>query len=155
SNFGGTFTFGQDFERDSTGQIITGADGATIPISPIELYSRVVQNIPGYRPTQFSINHGDPFIGLNQWQYGWFAQDDWKVSPRLSLSFGVPHEFQTPLQDKLNFAPRFSVAWNPDKARKSTIRAGGGIFYTYVDSGITADTIRFDGVHQQQFVVQQ
>ena len=35
------------------------------------------------------------------------------------------------------------------------IRAGGGIFYTYLDSGITAETVRLDGGHQQQFVIQQ
>lgn len=155
SNFGGTFTFGQDFERTASGAIITGADGAPIPISSIELYSRVVRGVPGYHPSQFSINRGDPFIGFSQWQYGWFALDDWKVSPRLFLSYGVRQELQTHLQDKLNLAPRFSIAWNPDKARKSTIRAGGGIFYTYLDSGITAETIRLDGGHQQQFVIQQ
>ncbi|MEK6301765.1 MAG: carboxypeptidase regulatory-like domain-containing protein [Acidobacteriota bacterium] len=155
SNFGGTFTFGQDFERDAAGAILVGADGAPVPISSIELYSRVVRGVPGYRPSQFSINRGDPFVGFSQWQYGWFAQDDWKVSQRLFLSYGVRQELQTHLQDKWNLAPRFSVAWNPDKARKTTIRAGGGIFYTYLDSGITAETIRLDGGHQQQFVIQQ
>jgi hypothetical protein len=155
SNFGGTFTFGQDFERDAAGKVLFGADGAPIPISPIELYSRVVRGVPGYHPSQFSINRGDPFIGFSQWEYGWFAQDDWRVSQRLSLSYGVRHEFQTHLQDRLNFAPRFSIAWNPDKARKTTIRGGGGIFYTHLDSSITSETIRLDGGHQQQFVVPQ
>ena len=155
SNFGGAFTFGQDFVRDATGRILTGADGAPIPISSIELYSRVVLGVPGYRPSLFSINRGDPFIGFSQWQYGFFAQDDWKVSQRFFVSYGVRNEFQTHLQDKLNFAPRFSLAWNPDKARKTTIRAGGGIFYTYLDSGITSETIRLDGGHQEQFVIQQ
>lgn len=155
SNFGGSFTFGQDFERDASGNVLTGADGAPILISPIELYSRVVRGVPGYHPTQFSINTGDPFIGFSQWQYGWFAQDDWKISKRFFLSYGMRHEFQTHLQDRLNFAPRFSFAWNADKAGKSTIRGGGGIFYTYLDSGITAELIRLDGGHQQNFVVQQ
>lgn len=155
SNFGGTFTFGQDFERDAGGNVLTAPDGAPIPISPIELYSRVVRGVPGYHPSQFSINKGDPFIGFSQWQYGWFAQDDWKVSKRFFLSFGMRHEFQTHLQDRLNFAPRFSFAWNADKAGKSTIRGGGGVFYQYLDSGITAELIRLDGGHQQNFVVQQ
>lgn len=155
SNFGGTFTFGQDFERNAQGEILVGAGGAPVPISPIELYSRVVRQVPGYRPSQFSINRGDPFIGFSQWEYGWFAQDDWKVSKRFSLSIGMRHEFETHLQDRLNFAPRLSMAWSADKAGKSTIRAGGGIFYSYVDSGITSELIRLDGGHQEQFVVQQ
>ncbi|HVG19498.1 MAG TPA: TonB-dependent receptor [Blastocatellia bacterium] len=155
SNFGGTYTFSSDFERDSAGALLTGDAGALIPISPIELYSRVVRGVPGYRASQFSINRGDPFIGFSQWQYGLFAQDDWRVSPTLTLSYGVRHEFQTHLRDKLNFAPRFSVAWTPDKKRKSTIRGGGGIFYNYLDTGLTSDSIRLDGFHQQQFVIQQ
>jgi hypothetical protein len=155
SNFGGTFTFSSDFERDSAGSFLADDAGALIPISPIELYSRVQRGVPGYRASQFSINRGDPFIGFSQWQYGLFAQDDWRVSPTLTLSYGARHEFQTHLQDKLNFAPRFSVAWTPDKKRKSTIRGGGGIFYNYLDTGITSDVIRLDGFHQQQFVIQQ
>ncbi|PYT04131.1 MAG: hypothetical protein DMF60_16225 [Acidobacteria bacterium] len=153
SNFGGAFTFAQDFERDATGKVLLGSDAAPVPISPIELYSRVVRGIPGYHPSQFSINRGDPFIGFSQWEYGWFAQDDWKISPRFFLSYGFRHEFQTHLQDKLNFAPRFSAAWSLNK--KSTIRGGGGIFYNHLDSGITSETIRLDGGHQQQFVIQQ
>ncbi|HEX8091135.1 MAG TPA: TonB-dependent receptor, partial [Blastocatellia bacterium] len=155
SNFGGTYTFSSDFERDATGALLVDDAGALIPISPIELYSRVRRGVPGYRASQFSINRGDPFIGFSQWQYGLFAQDDWRVSPTLTLSFGARHEFQTHLQDKLNLAPRFSVAWTPDKKRKSTIRGGGGIFYNYLDTGITSDAIRLDGFHQQQFVIQQ
>jgi hypothetical protein len=130
SNFNGTFTF-----------------------SSLAQYSAVLQGIPGVHPSQFSTNRGDPFIGFTQWEYGWFVQDDWKVSPKLTLSAGLRHDFQTHLQDKFNFAPRFSVVWALDK--KTNIRGGGGVFYTRLDTGITSDVIRFDGEHQQQFVIQQ
>ena len=82
---------------------------------------------------------------------GWFAQDDWRVSDQLTLSYGLRHEFQTNLQDKLNFAPRVGLAWS-DKKRTSTLRFGGGVFYNRLDSGITFDTLRLDGEHQQQFI---
>lgn len=159
-NFGGTFTFGSDFERDAQGRPID-EDGnpsalsgkAPVPIRPIELYRRVLAARPGYNPTQFSINRGDPFVGLSQWEMGWFVQDDWRISPRLTLSYGVRHEFQTHLQDKLNFAPRFGLAWVPDKKAKSTIRLGAGIFYSQIDSGITFSVLRSDPARQQQFVI--
>jgi carboxypeptidase family protein/TonB-dependent receptor-like protein len=135
SNFGGTFTFGSE-------------EG-----SPLDLYRRVIAGDPTARPSQFSINRGDPFVGFSQWQMGIFAQDDWKVSGRVTLSLGLRNEFQTHLQDKNNFAPRFGLAWNPDKAKKTTIRIGSGVFYNGLDNGITSDTIRLDGIHQQQFII--
>ena len=153
SNFLGTFTFGSDVVRDAFGLPVLGSDGQPTPISALTLFGNVIQGVPGYRPSQFSINKGDPFVGFNQWQMGAFALDDWRVSPRLTLSYGLRYEFQTHLQDKLNFAPRFSLAWVPDKNKKSTIRAGGGVFFTGLDSGITSDTIRSDPARQQQFVI--
>ncbi len=152
ANFGGTFTFGTDLERDAVGIPVVDADGNTIPISSLELYRRVLAGESGYRPSQFSIVKGDPAVSISQWEMGWFAQDDWRLSPRLTLSFGLRHEFQTNLGDKRNLAPRFGLAWQPDK--KSTVRAGAGLFYDYVESGITLDTLRLNGQLQRQFVIQ-
>ena len=132
SNFGGTFTF-----------------------SSIDQYRSVLAGEQDAHPEQFSITRGNPATEFSQWEMAWFAQDDFRVSPRLTLSYGVRHEFQTHLQDKMNFAPRFGVAWAPDKKSQSTIRAGGGIFYNRLDSGITYDTIRLNGENQLQFTVTQ
>jgi hypothetical protein len=154
SNFGGTFTFGADVERDGDGHPVPGAAGEPIVITSLEHYRRTLLGIAGYRPSQFSILRGDPFVGFSQWEVGWFAQDDWRVSPRLMFSYGLRHELQTHLVDKLNIAPRVGLAWVPDKQNRSTIRAGAGIFYSRLASGITLDTIRVDGRHQQQFIIQ-
>lgn len=130
SNFNGTFLF-----------------------SSLDQYRQVLLGTPGITPAQFSINRGDPFIGFTQWEYGMYFQDDWKVRPNLTFSYGLRQEFQTHLDDKFNFAPRYSVAWQPDKAKKSTIRGGGGIFYNRLDTGITFNTIRNDGIRQRNVVV--
>ena len=167
SNFGGTFTFGSDFVRDAqgnildeSGRIIRTPNGVTIDpngipvtISSLDLYSRVLSGTPGYTPSQFTINRGDPFIGFTQWEFGWYVQDDWRISPAFTFSYGVRQEMQTHLQDKLNIAPRFSLAWVPDKAKKSTVRVGGGMFYSRLDTNITSQTIRSDGIHQQNIVI--
>jgi hypothetical protein len=153
SNFGGTFTFGSDFERDSSGNIILDNDGQPTIIIPLEHYRRTLLGLPGYQPSQFSIVRGDPFIGFTQSQFSYFFQDDWRLSPNLTLSYGVRQEMQTHLDDKLNFAPRLGLAWSPDKKRQSTVRVGVGLFYNRLDTGITNDTIRLDGQHQQQLVI--
>ncbi|MFY9570686.1 MAG: TonB-dependent receptor, partial [Blastocatellia bacterium] len=148
-----TFKSGLTAEADQFENLNRSNFNGTFTFSSLAQYSAVLQGLPGIRPSQFSINRGDPFVGFTQWQYGWFLQDDWKVSPKLTLSFGLRHDFQTHLQDKVNFAPRFGVVWALDK--KSNIRGGGGVFYSRLDNGITSDITRFDGFHQQQFVVQQ
>ncbi|HEY8459768.1 MAG TPA: carboxypeptidase regulatory-like domain-containing protein, partial [Blastocatellia bacterium] len=155
ANFGGTFTFGSGFERDADGNVIIGEDGAPITITPIEQYRRTLLSLPGYGPSQFSIIKGDPLIALPLWEVSWFAMDDWRVSPGLTLSFGARHEMETGIRDRANVSPRFSFAWAPDKDRKSAIRGGAGIFYDGLESEIIFDTALYDGVRQQQFVIDQ
>jgi len=104
-------------------------------------------------PKQFTINRGDPVLHYSQLEGSWFAQDDFRFSQALTLSFGLRHEFQTHLDDKLNFAPRFSIAWAPFKDRKTTIRSGGGIFYNRLNAGTYANTLRFNGLTQESIFI--
>lgn len=153
ANFGGTFTFGTDVERSADGMALLDASGEPTPISALELYRRVLAGVPGHRPSQFSVVRGEPFVSVSQWEMGWFAQDDWRISPRLTVSYGLRHEFQTNLDDRLNVAPRFGLAWQPDRKGASSVRFGAGVFYDYVGDRITFDTRRLDGERQQQFVI--
>lgn len=155
ANFGGTFTFGSGFDRDAAGNVITGADGAPVTITPIEQYRRTLLKLPGYGPSQFSITRGDPLIRLPMWEVSWFAMDDWRVSPELTLSFGMRHDMEKGIDDRTNIAPRFAFAWAAGKDRKSVLRGGAGIFYDGLESEIIFDTILYDGVRQQQFVINQ
>lgn len=155
SNFGGTFTFGADFERGADGNILPGNDGQPVTITSLENYRRTLMGLPGYGPSQFSIVRGDPFTGLSQWEIAWFAQDDWRISPRLTLSFGLRHEIETDLDDRMNIAPRVAFAWGADKDNNSVVRGGAGLFFDHLNSDITFDTLRYDGIRQQQFIIRQ
>ncbi len=81
--------------------------------------------------------------------------DDWRVSPELTLSFGMRHDMEKGIDDRTNIAPRFAFAWAAGKDRKSVLRGGAGIFYDGLESEIIFDTILYDGVRQQQFVINQ
>ncbi|MBI2822636.1 MAG: TonB-dependent receptor [Acidobacteria bacterium] len=97
--------------------------------------------------------------GVRQLQYGFFIQDDWRVTPRLTANVGVRWEFVTvptevagrlsnipnasdpaptigdPLFDvsKKNFGPRVGLAWDPWGNGKMAIRTGFGIFHQQQD----------------------
>jgi len=71
----------------------------------------------------FSLNHG---------YQGFFAQDQWRVSNKLSLNYGLRYDFETGLRDQIDsyfgaVQPRVGIAYSPDS--KTVIRAGFGIFF--------------------------
>jgi hypothetical protein len=139
SNFFGTFTF-------------AGAGDLT----SIEQYQNVLLGTGGARPSQFTLSTGDPFASVTQFDVGAFVQDDWRVRPHFTLSFGVRYEDQTNAGDELNFAPRvgFAYAFNtPDGRPATVIRGGFGVFFEQINEGLTLDEVRFDGTRQRQYFV--
>jgi outer membrane receptor protein involved in Fe transport len=86
--------------------------------------------------------------------YGFYGQDDWRISPRLQLNAGLRYEYYTPLtgafnvtssdpfgafgpsnrepyfaSDRNNFAPRLGLVWDAFGNQKLIARAGAGICY--------------------------
>jgi hypothetical protein len=143
TNFNGTYTF------SSLVQYSNVINGIEVPLDPTDPNSPLV----AARPTQFTINRGDPLVRYNQYEAAWFVQDDFRLRPNLTLSFGLRHEFQSHLQDKINFAPRFGIAWSPFADRKTTIRLGGGIFFARLTSSLYEDTLRYNGTTVQSIVI--
>jgi hypothetical protein len=108
-------------------------------------------------PTQFSITTGEPLQKVSRTDYGLFITDDWRVTPGLTLSFGLRYENQTNINDNLNFAPRFSFAWAPGAGGPSTpktvFRGGFGIFYDRFSENLTLQAQRFNGTNQLNLIV--
>jgi Carboxypeptidase regulatory-like domain/TonB dependent receptor len=74
----------------------------------------------------------DFFVHLNHSYWGFFAQDQWRVTPKLTLNYGMRYDFETGLGDLVNpyhrnIAPRVGLAYSPNS--KTVIRAGYGMFY--------------------------
>lgn len=134
ANFAGTFTF-----------------------TSLDQYRATILNQPGAFPSQFTIAGGNPEASVGQSDIGVFLQDDWRVNPALTLSFGLRYENQTNISSDLNFAPRVAFAYAPGgdgKSRPKTVFRGGfGIFYDRFGESLFLNAVRFDGTNQQQFVV--
>jgi outer membrane receptor protein involved in Fe transport len=72
------------------------------------------------------------FFHLNHSYWGFFAQDQWRITPKLTLNYGLRYDFETGVDFFVNpyrkaVAPRVGLAYSPDS--KTVIRAGYGIFF--------------------------
>jgi hypothetical protein len=171
TNFGGTYTFGGGIGPllNANDQPVLDAQGnfVLVPISSIERYRRTLvfqsKGLPaptirslGGGATQFSLAGGNPAARAKQIDFGAFIQDDWRLRPSLTLSFGLRYDTQTNVNSTLNLGPRVAFAWSPsfqgNRSPKTVIRGGFGIFFDRFPEGLKIDANRYNGVNQQQFV---
>jgi hypothetical protein len=106
--------------------------------------------------SQFSIAQGNPRASLSFADAGLYAEDDWKVRPNLTLSYGLRFESQTSISDKADFAPRLGLSWGIGSAKsapKTVLRLGYGIFYDRFTQDLVLQAQRLNGITEQQFVV--
>ena len=63
---------------------------------------------------------------------GFYAQDEYKVTPDLTLNLGLRYDLeflQTIATQTGNVSPRAGFAWSPFASRRTVVRGGYGVFY--------------------------
>ena len=167
SNFGGTYTFSGSFGPllDANNQAIAGT---SIRLDALEVYRRTLLfqktgladaqiRALGGGANQFSIGAGTPTTAVSQFDIGLFLNDDWRVRPNLTLSYGMRYEAQTNISDFGDISPRIGIAWGIDgkanKAAKTILRAGAGVFYDRISESVMLQALRYNGVTQQSYVI--
>ncbi|HEY6947030.1 MAG TPA: carboxypeptidase regulatory-like domain-containing protein, partial [Candidatus Acidoferrum sp.] len=83
------------------------------PTKPSPPVSTTWQN--AFRPDQAH----NFFFNLNHSYWGFFAQDQWRITPRLTLNYGARYDFESGLgavvnEDHHDFAPRIGLSYSPD-----------------------------------------
>lgn len=98
---------------------------------------------------------GNPLAQISQVDVGVYAEDDWRVRPNITLSYGLRFESQNEINDHANWAPRLGFAWGLGHAKsqpKTVLRAGFGIFYDRFQSSYVLQQNRMNGIDQAQYI---
>ncbi len=118
--------------------------------------------------TQLQQAIGDPTLEkrFNFWNF--FVQDEYRVSPNLTLNVGLRYELidfpdldptaplelsRTVNRDTNNFAPRFGFSLSPFSDNKTVIRGGYGIYYDTPNLGLILDGSIFNGSRIRSFAI--
>ena len=145
--FNGAFVFG-----GGAAPALDGS-GTTIAITGLEQYRRALAGLAGGNPTTYSQTSGTAAVPLQQWTMAAYAQDDWKVSARLSLSAGLRYFAQTAPDVAKGFAPRVGLAYGFGKQQAWVVHARTGLFYAPIASAVSLETLRLDGARQHSLTV--
>ncbi len=90
-------------------------------------------------------------VNARQTDGEFYAEDDWKVTPNFTWSYGLRLETQNYIDSTHDFAPRTSLAYGiPRKNGKTTtvLRAGFGIFYNRFGLSSVEGLIQNNGINQ-------
>ena len=88
-----------------------------------------------YNNSGFTQTFGPVDVSQNNPNLGVYAQDEWKVTPALTLNLGLRYDLQfleTIKTDTNNASPRLGFAWSPSAAGRTVIRGGAGLFFDRV-----------------------
>ena len=88
-----------------------------------------------YNNAGFTQTFGVTELAQTNPNVGIYVQDEWKVTPSVTLNAGVRYDLQwleTIDTDTNNVSPRVGVAWSPFESRRTIVRASAGLFYDRV-----------------------
>lgn len=122
--------------------------------------------VPNGAPNKALRGAGSGSVPENYPAVYWFVQDDWKLTPRLTLNLGLRYEyvgvplgdkrqamnaisddpalglfFRAPKADTNNFAPRIGFAYDPTGRGRWAIRGGAGFAYDVIPNNFAINSL--------------
>jgi hypothetical protein len=146
--------------------------------APVSVQTAVEELLLG-RADFASRNFGDTKRYLTQKSVGFYAQDEWKIKPNFTLTYGLRYEINGALSEKQNrasnffpdrglvqvgqgidrlynldkgdFGPRLGFAWNIFKDGKTNLRGGYSLSYDVPNFAALAAPYSFSGARSGSF----
>jgi hypothetical protein len=104
------------------------------------------------RPTTYTQRTINPSGSYALHRFGWYLQDNYRVSRDLIVSMALRHDMQTRLSDWTNFSPRVGVNWTLP-GRRTTLRASFGVWPGFFGGGLYEETLWANGRQQRDIVI--
>ena len=123
-----SFRFGADFLFNDLTITFPMSSRGSYSFSSLSNFLSGTYNNQGY--TQ---SFGNPIVPQTNPNLGIYAQDEWKLTPSLTLNAGLRYDLQflrSIATDTNNISPRFGLAWSPH--RTTVVRGSFGLFYDRV-----------------------
>jgi outer membrane receptor protein involved in Fe transport len=113
----------------------------------------------------FTQTIGNPEVNFKIWDYAFFVQDQYRLTPRLTLNVGLRYDYSDLPQPSITnpnypatgriptynkaFAPRVGFAYALDQSNKTVLRGGYGIFYGRYPGGLINTLFLGNGLYQK------
>ena len=111
--------------------------------SSLSNFQQGIYNNAGYTQT-----FGTTVVPQTNPNVGFYAQDEWKVTPHLTLNLGLRYDLQflkSVTTDADNVSPRAGFAWAPFPSRRTVLRGSFGLFYDRIPLRALANALLASG----------
>ena len=154
------FKAGFDLQFVSDTRTAAPAQLYTFPNAAAYLAARNGTNRMGY--TSFTQYFGLPNLEYDSRQYGFFVQDDWRVTPDFKVLYGIRYDLYGPPDgnpsapvatsrefptSNNNIAPRVGAVWTLGESRRSVVRVNTGIMYDQTLNAVYEQALQNDGTN--------
>jgi Carboxypeptidase regulatory-like domain/TonB dependent receptor len=154
TNFAGTFSYDSGVTNGKAGGLVDWITDYTFNVNayPNGGCPSITAEVHDFCFRSYSQSFGERSLSFGTQEWAAFAQDDWRVGPRLTLHAGVRYEYEfLPLpqqpnagldavfgtagatsvfpEDRNNFGPRLGAEWAPFGLGRGVVRLGYGVYF--------------------------
>jgi outer membrane receptor protein involved in Fe transport len=105
-------------------------------------------NFQAGKYSTFTQSFGNYVVPETNPNIGFYGQDEWTLSPKLTLNAGVRYDLQflkSLYTDSNNLSPRVGFAYAPFASRSTVIRGSFGLFYDRIPLRALSNALESDG----------